>query len=338
MASPLGSFIETVSPCQLGGQSYLELALTQALDRSATEMLGSLAMTTAFFKLHQRIGDFEGPFLEPLETHFVPSQPPELITTRRYRGKTNELFTHWLCNMVKFSSAFAQTPWEEITVFDPLAGGGTTLFTALTLGAQTVAGVEQDAKNGKSTATFLKQFANEYHIPVRLKEERLKKLGRRWTVSLGESPELRTARHLLSSRDVNHQPSAPKHNGKTSREQRNAADRQSFVWAQGDAAQSRELLAGLKPHLIVADLPYGIQHQGALVTLLKECIPGWASMLRKGGAIALAWDATRFSAAEMHELLRETSDLQILNEPPYDGLEHRVDRVIKRRDVVLLRS
>lgn len=301
-------------------------------------MLGSLAMTTAFFKFHQQIGDWDGPFLEPLETHFIPSQPPELITTRRYRGKTNELFTHWLCNIAKFSSAFAQTRWEELTVFDPLAGGGTTLFTALTLGAQTVVGVEQDAKNGKSTATYLKQFANEYHIPVRLKEERLKKLGRRWTVSLGEAPELRTARNLIERQAMNngaqkHQQTQPRQ-----RDQRNAADRQSFVWAQGDAAQSRDLLAGIKPHLIVADLPYGIQHQGALVTLLENCMPVWASMLRKGGAIALAWDATRFSAQKMYELLREVSDLEILSESPYDSLEHRVDRVIKRRDIVLLRS
>ena len=62
---------------------------------------------------------------------------------------------------------------------DPLAGGGTTLFTALTLGADVV-GVEQNAQDVQSTATFLRQYAREAGIVCKIKEERLKKLGKRW--------------------------------------------------------------------------------------------------------------------------------------------------------------
>ena len=29
-----------------------------------------------------------------LESGFQPALPPDLVATRRYRGKTNELFTH----------------------------------------------------------------------------------------------------------------------------------------------------------------------------------------------------------------------------------------------------
>ena len=41
-----------------------------------------------------------------------------------------------------------------------------------------------------------------------------------------------------------------------------------------------------RPHLIVTDLPYGIQHSGPLHGLLADCLPGWAELLLPGGAIA----------------------------------------------------
>jgi hypothetical protein len=39
----------------------------------------------------------------------------------------------------------------------------------------------------------------------------------------------------------------------------------------------------------------------------------------------------------MIELIQSTSGLVVLNEPPYDQMAHRVDRVIKRRDVIVAR-
>ena len=63
--------------------------------------------------------------------------------------------------------------------------------------------------------------------------------------------------------------------------------------ALGDAGRTGELLAGFgRPHLIVTDLPYGIQHSGPLHGLLADCLPGWAELLVSGGAIAFSWDST----------------------------------------------
>jgi hypothetical protein len=95
------------------------------------------------------------------------------------------------------------------------------------------------------------------------------------------------------------------------------------------------------PHLIVADLPYGIQHHGALHSGLDELItaalPVWAGLLLPGGAMVLAWESTRFPRADMIALAQSACPLTVLDTPPYNLLVHRVDRVIKNRDVIVMK-
>ena len=134
-----------------------------------------------------------------------------------------------------------------------------------------------------------------------MQPERLKKLGLRWTFAIGK---------------------------KESRQ---------CLLVNGDTLQAPALLPGFKPHLIVADLPYGIQHQGQLTALLSSALPGWVSMLRPGGTLTLAWDATRFPRATMVESVSALAELAVYNTPPYDQLAHGVDRVIKARDVLVAR-
>lgn len=299
--SPLGDQISAIAHVELGGQAYLKFEMAAAPDASQARELGMLAMTSAFFLYHERLGEHDGPFLRPIETRFESLFPPDLVMARRYKGKTNELFTHFMCNVARFSSGFSRRPWRTLRVFDPLAGGGTTLFTALILGAD-VAGVEKNAQHVQSTVAFLKRYAREQGIACQLREGRLKKLGKRWWFTLGKDTP------------------------------------QQCVLARGETAQSAALISGFKkPHLIVADLPYGIQHHGKLTTLLTEALPVWASMLPPGGAMALAWESTRFPRADMMALAESASPLAVLDEPPYNMLAHRVDRVIKQRDVLVAR-
>jgi len=258
-------------------------------------------MTSAFFVLYDRLGEVPGPLLRPVETKFEPALPRDLMMARRYRGKTNELFTHFLCNVARFSSALARRSWDTLRVYDPLAGGGTTLLTALVLGAS-VAGLDHSAKDIESTAAFLRQFAREAHIAIGEKRERLKTVGQRWQFTLGEDGA------------------------------------QTCLLAHGDTADSHALISGFRPHLIVADLPYGIQHQGELVDLLTRALPVWASLLPPSGAMVLAWESRRYGRADMIALVESAAPLSVLNEPPYDAMAHRVDRVIKQRDVLVARA
>jgi hypothetical protein len=95
--------------------------------------------------------------------------------------------------------------------------------------------------------------------------------------------------------------------------------------------------AGFKPHFVITDLPYGIQHNGPIVDLLTRGLPVWTNLLPSGGTLVFAWDATRFARIEMVNLVEATAPLVVLQTPPYDQLAHRVDRVIKRRDILVAR-
>ena len=302
---PLGKQITNISPLQLGGQKYLRFELPDVPTAQQAYELGLLAMTSAFFVYYDKLGRTAGPLLRPLETRVVPSLPPDIVMTRRYRGKTNELFTHFMCNIARFSSALSHRSWDTLRVFDPLAGGGTTQLTAMILGAE-AAGVEHDVQDVKSTVAFLKQYFSEQNLSYQVREERVKKIGRRWTFATNAS-----------------------------RSQERASVR--CILACGDTSQSPSLISGFRPHLIVADLPYGIQHKGELTTLLGQALPVWASLLPLSGTITLAWESKRLPREEMIALVESVSPLTVLNEPPYNMLAHRVDRVIKQRDVLVAR-
>ena len=295
--SAAGAVITHSELITLGGLRYVRCALRQPLDAAQIAALGELGASSAFFDCVARDGAL---WLRPIETAFTPALPRELAQARRYKGKTNELFTHVLLNIARRSTAFAETPWSELRVFDPLAGGGTTLFTALMLGASAY-GIEKDAQDVTLTAAYMRQFCNEAHIPMREKEERLKNVGKRFSFTVG-----------------------PRH--------------QQLVCSAGDSAECAKLLNGFKrAHLIVADMPYGIQHKGPLAALLHSVLPAWAQWLEPGGALALSWDATRTPRAEMVAAAEAACPLKVLVAPPYDALAHAVDRVIKRRDVIVMR-
>ncbi len=302
--SPVGRLMTEVCAIRLGGRPYLRFDLSAAPDEAQRGELGALALSSGFFTYHERIGELQGPFLRPLETCFAAALPQDLLMARRYRGKTNEQFTHFLCNIARFSSGYADRPWDALSVFDPLAGGGTTLFAALTLGAN-AAGVERELGDVESTAAFLGEYLREHGVPFDLKQERLRKLGHRWSFAIGKA----TPRVV----------------------------RQRCLLAHGETARSPELIAGFRPHLIVTDLPYGIQHHGPLVALLSAALPAWTSLLAEEGALVFSWDATRFPRPDMIALVESAAALRVFNQPPYDRLGHRVDRVIKQREVLVAR-
>ena len=303
VASPLGEMLTDVSMEQIAGQDYLKFAVSGAsLSPEQLEQLAGMAMLGNLFEFFPVIGDVAGPLLRPTGAVYPYFISADLASIRRYKGKTNEFFTRFLLNIAKNASDVRETPWRDLKMLDPLCGGGTTLFAALSLGAN-VAGIELDRGDVESTATFLTQFCRESRIQISVTEERLRLLAsaRRWLFKIGKKE-----------------------------------DQRRCMLVNGDAVQARELTAGFgQPHLIVTDLPYGIQHQAPLSTLLTARLPEWTDLLQPGGAIAFSWDATRFSRAEMIELVEQVAPLDVIQRPPYDAVAHRVDRVVKRRDVIV---
>ncbi len=299
--SPLGALIEGAESRTFAGLPFLVVTLRERPDEDQMACLGALAMTCGYFWLEEGTADRSGPWLHPIEVPAPAGLPTTLLYARRYKGKTNESLTRFLINLARFASDFAQAP-GALDILDPLCGGGTTLFAGLAAG-HNVYGIDHARHEVIATAGFLRSFLTEAGIPYEVQEERLRRRGRRWTFTI-DGP----------------------------------AGRQVCGLAHGDTADAPALFPGLRPHLIVGDLPYGIQHKGAVVELLAVGLPVWAQMLRPGGGLALAWDATRLSRAELLAAVRPMApELAFLDDPPWNELGHAVDRVIKRRDVLAAR-
>ncbi|HEY66227.1 MAG TPA: hypothetical protein G4O02_16875 [Caldilineae bacterium] len=296
--SPLGALIVHAETRAIAGLPFLVLTLSQTPSDEQLVHLGELSMTRGFFWLDHPTGEARDMVLRPI--HIAPPRglPDGLLYARRYKGKTNEDLTRFLLNVARFASNFVQAP-RPLDVLDPLCGGGTSLFAALSAGHNAY-GIDHARRDVESTASFLRQFLIQAGIRHQIREERLRQLGRRWTFTI-EGPD------------------GPL----------------TCVLAHGDTRAAGDLLSGLRPHLIVGDLPYGIQHKGAVLDLLTSGLPVWARMLRPGGGLALAWDATRLPREEMlAAALQAAPDMEFLDTAPWNDLTHAVDRVIKRRDVL----
>lgn len=304
--SKVGQYLTSVEAITLGGQTYLRGELStdiSALPHDELNELGLLATGRAYFVGYEELAGLAGPFLKPIDVVAPLKLPPSLVTARRYKGKTNEILTRFMCNLARFSSDFADRPWSELSVFDPLAGGGTTVFSALALGATGI-GIEQNKKSAHGTAVFLRQYLQDERISHQVKEEKLKKGGgQRWWFEIGKSSPLRC------------------------------------VINRGEIVDTKRLLAGCKPpHFLVGDLPYGIQHKGGLADLLETALPIWQDVLQVGGVMVLSWESGRFTRADMVDAISRCAGWQVLTGAPYDRFGHRVDRAIKSRDIVVARN
>jgi len=245
--SPIGPLIAAAEPRAIAGLPGLVLTLRGPLDDAQVAALGRLALIRGCFWLSATTtGD---PCLIPIEVSQPTVLPESLLHARRYKGKTNEDLTRFLLNAARFASDYAQNN-GPLEVFDPLCGGGTTLFAALIAG-HNACGIDEARGDIESTVTFLHNFLTEFDYAHQIREERLRRLGHRWTFTIDTK-----------------------------------AGQLTCTLAHGDTSAATELLPGLRPHLIVGDLPYGIQHKGAAIDLLAAALPVCAP------AASSAWPGT----------------------------------------------
>ena len=305
LASPLGTAIQQIEPVTFAGQGYLLVTLDDdgEISRALEEILPRLGATSEVYEFFEHIGEVEGPFLRPLETSFAPFLPLEMAEIRRYKGKTNEVFTRVLLNIAVFAGAYSNQCAGRLRVFDPLAGGGTTLFLALAAGYDAF-GIEHQRQDVETTVVFIRQYLNSIHMPYKELDEHGRRAGRRYQFEIGRKGATR-----------------------------------SLVLAHGDTCEAnlhmQEVPGGPHMHAIVGDLPYGIQHFVEISGMLSKALPVWERMLLPGGTLALAWNATRIERTAITELVERHSQLRVRNDPPYTQFVHTVDRVIKKRDVLV---
>jgi SAM-dependent methyltransferase len=311
--SVLSGALSAAEVTRRGGVSYLEFEADQ-LRPDECAFLANISSLYALFEV-------TGGLLRPVELTRLDHYDDDLITIQKYQGKTNEQFTKLLLNVTLLASAFAPGMLSrKLTVLDPLCGRGTTLNQALMYGYD-AAGIDEDRKDFDAYRAFIKTWLTRKRIkhkvsydgPVR---REAKAAGRRLHVSLAAT-----------------------------KDEQKAGQTQELDVVCADTVRSGEFFRPATVDLVVTDAPYGVQHGSRSAAaglarrpqdLLAAAVPVWATLLRPGGAIGIAWNTLVAPRAEAAAVLA-SAGLEPVDSPPYLRFRHRVDQAIVR-DIIVARK
>ncbi|MCT1432182.1 hypothetical protein M3G50_15775 [Brachybacterium muris] len=255
-----------------------------------------------------------GTLLRPLDLPPVLRHPGDLETILKYPGKTNEQFTALLVNLAAALSTRRAGLFDgTLTLLDPLCGRGTTLNRALRLGLSPL-GAEIDRKDVEAYRAFLATWLRTHRYKHTVTDGRLTRHGKQ----LG----IRIDAELAPDKQA----------------QREGRGQTLTVYGC-DTRELAHLLPARSVDAIVGDLPYGVQHGGrsaagwqrSPLEVLAEAAPGWRSLLRDGGGMALAVNRHTLARSDATAVLADAG-LRVISA---DGaFRHRVDQSIDR-DVLL---
>ena len=314
----LGTLGETVLPDRLediGTEEIAGLSYVTFVGDLDERALAHVANVSTAFGLFERAGDA----LRPVRLHRLDRLDDDLLTILKYQGKTNELFTKLLLNVTVLASGSADRMLTaRLRVLDPLCGRGTTLNQALMYGWH-AAGVDVDERDVEAYAAFLPRWLKDKRLKHTAGTSRLRRdgrtLGRRFDAELSIDKEAWTA-----------------------------GDTISVSVAQADTLETPSIFRAASFDAVVTDAPYGVQHGsrsgGALqrspLDLLAAAVPGWAAVLRPGGAVGIAVNTRTSPRADTLAVLAGAG-LEPVDTTAYRGFGHRVDQAIDR-DVVVARK
>ncbi|GAA2210102.1 SAM-dependent methyltransferase [Nonomuraea monospora] len=291
---------------RIGGVPYVTFETARPLSEPDVRLLSNLSSVYAVFGV-------EGDLLRPLTMSPRDRLSSDLLTIQKYAGKTNEHFTKLLLNVTALAGEKGLS--DGLQVFDPLCGRGTTLNQALMYGYDAY-GIDVDGKDFEAYSGFIKTWLRNKRlkhtaetVPVR-RDRAL--AGRRLNVTFGLSKE------AVKAGDVQH-----------------------LAVVNADTLRSREFFKPRSFDLLVTDAPYGVQHGskggGGLsrspLELLAKAVPGWAELLRPGGAMGISWNTYGGKSAELGRILTDAG-LEVLEYPDF---EHWVDQAIVR-DIIVARK
>lgn len=297
----------------IAGIYYLTFSAQTALSEQDLGKISRLSFVFALYRL-------EGELLRPILIPQADLTGVSVSSLLKYTGKTNELFTRMMLN-VAVSSCTMQEP-DRIRILDPIAGKGTTLFEGLSLGYD-CCGIEISEKSASEGFHYLKKY---------LEIERIKHKS---LIQRQSGPNKSfTAKHFLIDLAEN-------------REAFKQHQEQHWELVAGNSANADQFFRKNEFHVLVGDLPYGVQHgnvtgdKRASLTrspkeLVRACLPAWKTVLKPGGVLALAWNVNVFPKAQFAELLRE-GGFEVLLDGAYDRFSHRVDNAILR-DIIVARK
>ena len=246
--------------------------------------------------------------LESLHPDYIGEDLPSLL---KYKGKTNEMFTDTMLTMALASSGFIGQHDSDLVVCDPMAGRGTTLMLALRRGYHGV-GVEIGKADVKEACDYMARYLEFHRIKHKKTESSLTVKGQAGG---------RETKFVFSD----------------TQEHFKAGDTRSLRMIQGDTRDTLALLKAKSVHLMVTDIPYGVQKgtagkQDSIGGTLGAALSGWHDALKPGGVLAMSFNTYVTRRADL-ERMCALAGFEMVET---GNLEHWVEQAINR-DVILAR-
>ena len=293
-----------VRPVEMGGAAFLTFDCDHLTQRDV-RMLSELASVYVMFTME----DAQMVPMESAHPNYIGEDLPALL---KYKGKTNEMFTDAMITMALASSAFMPVHDSQLIVCDPMAGRGTTMMLALRRGYHGV-GIEIGKADVKECCDYMTRYL-EYH---RIKHKR--------------SETSLTVRGKCGGRETKFVLSDTAEHFKD-------GDTRTLRMICGDTRDAAALLKPQSVHLMVTDIPYGVQkgtvgRQDSIGGTIAAALPGWQEALKPGGALAMSFNTYVTRRADLVRLC-ERVGLEVIATPP---LEHWVEQAVNR-DVILARK
>ena len=293
-----------VRPVEMGGAAFLTFDCDHLTQRDV-RMLSELASVYVMFTME----DAQMVPMESAHPNYIGEDLPALL---KYKGKTNEMFTDAMITMALASSAFMPVHDSQLIVCDPMAGRGTTMMLALRRGYHGV-GIEIGKADVKECCDYMTRYL-EYH---RIKHKR--------------SETSLTVRGKCGGRETKFVLSDTAEHFKD-------GDTRTLRMICGDTRDATALLKPQSVHLMVTDIPYGVQkgtagRQDSIGGTIAAALPGWQEALKPGGALAMSFNTYVTRRADLVRLC-ERAGLEVIATPP---LEHWVEQAVSR-DVILARK
>lgn len=287
------------------GMPALELNSDEPLSEAC---FAALQGHSLLYGLFERRGDGA---LMPVCGREKPYLGEDLPGILKYKGKTNEMFTQLLVNAALYSADF-RSAQGQIRLLDPMCGRATTLFVGANRGWNCT-GADLDKNDLKEAEQFFKRYLEYHRYKHAIERSSLTVQGRKPANSVqftfADSPEHFKQKQTASVKLVN-----------------------------ADATATRETFGAKAFHMIVCDLPYGVQHAshgGSLEQLLAKVLPGWREALVPGGTIAVSFNSQTLKTATVHACM-EQAGLEPLTEGPYQQFSHWVEQAVTR-DIAVCR-
>ena len=296
-----------VQPEEMGGSDFLTFECRPLTEKELSYLSGH---STICF-----MAEKTGSLLKPLQVRpsgYLKEDLPEVL---KYKGKTSTSFTRMMINICR-SLLKEEGHGEVLTLLDPMCGKGTSCFCALVSGMNAI-GLDIDTRDIRETSDYFARYL-KMHLLKHTVKNRSETAGRT-AVPVTEFVFADTKEHYQS--------------GNT----------RSLLLANGDTCQAPYVARKRLAHMLVADLPYGIQHAPQsgrkpepFTRLLERALPEWKKALVPGGAVALSFNTLTLPADTVVSLL-EKSGFSPLRDEWYSGFRHEVEQAVVR-DVVFARK